>query len=85
MLFSLSLFLSLPQLTHFLLQLFNVFITLIMSAVLSQETDYSSCNAHNNGDDNSINNTIDANNSTQLTLNNFAYPTNSQVSRGMRW
>lgn len=50
-----------------------------MSAVLSQETDYSSCNAHNNGDDNSINNTIDANNSTQLTFNNFAYPTNSQV------
>lgn len=56
-----------------------------MSAVLSQETDYSSCNAHNNGDDNSINNTIDANNSTQLTLNNFAYPTNSQVSRGIMW
>lgn len=88
MLFSLSLslllFFSLLQLTHFLLQLFNVFLTLIMSAVPSQETDYSSCNAHNNGDD-SINNTIDANNSTQLTLNNIAYPTNTQVSRGMRW
>lgn len=53
-----------------------------MSAVLPQETDYSSCDAHNNDNNNSIDNTIDANNSTQLTLNNFAYPTNTQVSKG---
>lgn len=56
-------------------------VVLLLCLLLSQETDCSTNDAHN-GDYNSINNTLDTNNSTQFTLNNFAYPTNTQVSNG---